>query len=102
MPAVRSEQLEAHLARELRPLYAIHGDEPLLSLEAGDAIRARARAGGFSERVALVAERNFDWGQLAASAASLSLFGERKLIELRIPSGKPGVEGAEAIAAFCA
>ena len=101
MPAVRSEQLEAHLARGLRPLYAIHGDEPLLSLEAGDAIRTRARAGGFSERVALVAERNFDWGQLAASAASLSLFGERKLIELRIPSGKPGVEGAEAIAAFC-
>jgi DNA polymerase III subunit delta len=102
MPAVRSEQLEAHLARGLRPLYAIHGDEPLLSLEAGDAIRARARAGGFSERVALVAERNFDWGQLAASAASLSLFGERKLIELRIPSGKPGAEGAEAIEAFCA
>lgn len=102
MPAVRSEQLEAHLARELRPLYAIHGDEPLLSLEAGDAIRARARAEGFSERVALVAERNFDWGQLAASAASLSLFSERKLIELRIPSGKPGVEGTEAIEAFCA
>jgi len=102
VPALRLDQLEAHLGRELRPLYAIHGDEPLLSLEAADAIRARARAGGFSERTVLTAERGFDWNELAASAANLSLFGERKLIELRLPSGKPGTEGAQAIAAFCA
>jgi DNA polymerase-3 subunit delta len=101
MPALRSEQLEAHLARELRPLYAIHGDEPLLSLEAADAIRARARAAGFSERVVFSAERGFDWSELAASAASLSLFGERKLTELRVPSGKPGADGAAAIEAYC-
>src|SRR5215470_9905976 len=102
MPALRLEQLEAQLARELRPLYAIHGDEPLLSLEAADAIRAKARATGFSERVVLAAERNFDWSELTASAASPSLFGERRLIELRIPSGKPGADGAQTIEAFCA
>ena len=102
MPALRLEQLEAHLARELRPLYAIHGDEPLLSLEAADAIRARARALGFSERTVLLAERGFDWSELGASAASLSLFGERKLIELRLPSGKPGADGGAAIERFCA
>ena len=101
MPSLRSEQLEAHLARELRPLYAIHGDEPLLSLEAADAIRARARAGGFSERTVLAAERGFDWRELAASAASLSLFGDRKLIELRLASGKPGADGAAAIEHLC-
>jgi DNA polymerase III subunit delta len=102
VPALRLEQLEGHLARELRPLYAIHGDEPLLSLEAADAIRARARASGFSERTVLAAERGFDWSELAASAASLSLFGERRLIELRIPSGRPGADGAQAIEALCA
>jgi DNA polymerase-3 subunit delta len=102
MPSLRSEQLEAHLARELRPLYAIHGDEPLLSLEAADAIRARGRSNGFSERTVLSAERGFDWSGLEASAANLSLFGDRRLIELRVPSGKPGADGARAIEAFCA
>src|SRR5499427_320297 len=101
MPALRAEQLDSHLARELKALYTIHGDEPLLSLEAADAVRRKAREKGFSERVVLAAERSFDWSELAASAASLSLFGERKLIELRIASGKPGSEGARAIEAFC-
>ena len=101
MPTLRPEQLEAHLSRELRALYVIHGDEPLLSLEAADAVRARARANGFTERVVLVAERGFDWNELAASAANLSLFGDRKLIELRLASGKPGADGADAIEAFC-
>jgi DNA polymerase III subunit delta len=102
MPALRAEQLEAHLARELRSLYVIHGDEPLLSMEAADAVRARARAAGFTERCVLLAERGFDWGELAASGASLSLFGDRKLIELRLSSGKPGTEGSQAIETFCA
>jgi DNA polymerase-3 subunit delta len=101
MTALRLEQLDAHLSRELRPLYVIHGDEPLLALEAADAIRARARAGEFSERVVLTAERGFHWGELVASAANRSLFGDKKLIELRLASGKPGAEGAEAIEAFC-
>src|SRR5258708_2063130 len=101
MAALRLEQLEAHLARELRALYVIHGDEPLLALEAADAIRARARAGGCWERAVLAAERGFPWGELAASGASRSLFGDKKLIELRLASGKPGNDGAEAIEAFC-
>jgi DNA polymerase III subunit delta len=102
MTQVRLDQLDAHLARQLAPLYAVHGDEPLLSLEAADAIRARARAAGYAERVVLLADRSFKWGELGAAGASMSLFGDKRLIELRIPTGKPGSEGAEAIAAFCA
>ncbi len=102
MTQIRPDQLDAHLARQLAPAYVVHGNEPLLALEATDAIRARARAAGFSERVVLSAERNFKWGELGAAGASLSLFGERRLIELRIPSGKPGAEGGAAIEAFCA
>jgi DNA polymerase-3 subunit delta len=98
---LRGEQLEADLARGLRPLYVIHGDEPLLALEAADAVRATARAGGYTERDVLLVERGFDWSQLAMSAAGMSLFGEKKLIELRIPTGKPGTEGAAAIQALC-
>ena len=101
MAALRLEQLEAHLARELESLYVIHGDEALLALEAADAIRSRARACGFSERVVLAAERGFHWGELGASLANRSLFGDKKLIELRLVSGKPGNDGAEAIEAFC-
>lgn len=99
---LRSEQLDAHLARGLAPLYVLHGDEPLLAMEAADAIRAKARAEGHAERDVLTVERAFDWSRLTASAASLSLFASRKLIELRLASGKPGTEGAAAIEAFCA
>jgi len=102
MAALRLEQLEAHLARGLESLYVIHGDEALLALEAADAIRSRARASGFSERVVLAAERGFHWSELGASVANRSLFGDKKLIELRLVSGKPGNDGAEAIEAFCA
>lgn len=98
---LRAEQLAAHLRGGLRPLYVVHGDEPLLALEAADAIRASARAGGHTERVVLAAERGFDWSALAMSAAGMSLFGDKKLVELRIPSGKPGADGAAAIEAHC-
>ncbi|MCG6877009.1 MAG: DNA polymerase III subunit delta [Betaproteobacteria bacterium] len=98
---LRAEQLEGDLARRLHPLYVIHGDEPLLALEAADAVRARSRANGFTEREVLLAERSFDWSQLTMSAAGMSLFGDKKLIELRIPSGKPGTDGAAAIQAHC-
>jgi DNA polymerase III subunit delta len=101
MATLRLEQLDAHLSHGLQPLYVIHGDEPLLALEAADAIRARARASGFSERVVLAPERGFAWGELAASGASRSLFGDKKLIELRLAAGKPGADGADAIVAFC-
>jgi len=86
---LRAEELERHLARSLAPLYVIHGDEPLQSLEAADAIRAQARAQGYAEREVLSVERSFDWSLLAASGASLSLFSSKKLIELRIPAANP-------------
>ena len=100
--AVRADQLDTHLARGLAALYVVHGDEPLLALEAADAIRAKARAEGYSERDVHLVERGYDWSRLAASAASLSLFATRRIIELRVPSGKPGTDGAEAIGAYCA
>jgi len=100
---IRADQLAAHLAKgRLASLYVIHGDEPLLALEAADALRAAARGAGFAERAVLTAERGFDWGNLAHASASLSLFGDRKLVELRIPTGKPGTQGAQAIEACCA
>jgi len=102
VPQVRADQLDVHLARALAPLYVVHGDEPLLAMEAADAIRAKARAAGHAEREVHLVERHFDWDRLAASAAALSLFASRRLIELRIPSGKPGTDGAAAIAAYCA
>jgi len=99
---LRADELERHLSRGLDALYIIHGDEPLQSLEAVDAIRAAARAKGYLEREVLTAERGFDWKQLVVSGASLSLFSSKKLIELRIPSGKPGTEGGPAIVQYCA
>jgi DNA polymerase III subunit delta len=99
---VRPDQLDVHLARNLAALYVVHGDEPLLALEAADAIRAKARAAGYTERDVHVVERGYDWNRLAASAASLSLFATRRIIELRLPSGKPGTDGADAIGAYCA
>ena len=101
MAELRPEQLPAHLAKTLAPLYVLHGDEPLLVIEAADAIRAAARANGFTEREVLVATPGFDWGALALAAGNLSLFGTRKLIDLRLPGGKPGREGAEALIRHC-
>ena len=98
---LKGEQLTAHLERELRPLYVLYGDEPLQVLEAADAIRAKARASGYSEREVLTALPQFDWGQLLAAGGNLSLFGDKKLIDLRIPSGKPGKEGSAALQQWC-
>jgi len=98
---LRAEELARHLARTLAPLYVIQGDEPLQSIEAVDAIRAQARTQGYAEREVLAVERSFDWSLLAASVASLSLFSSKTLIELRIPGGKPGTEGAAAIVQYC-
>ena len=98
---LRSEQLEPHLARGLGPIYAIHGDEPLIALEAADAVRAAARARGFTDREVFEPGRSFDWSELAHSLASLSLFGGKKIVELRLPGGKPGAQGGETIARYC-
>ena len=100
---LRADQLPAALARGLQPLYVIHGDEPLLAQEAADTIRAAARATGCSERtVHTVAGAHFDWSGLLGDAGALSLFAERRLIEIRIPSGKPGKDGGEALQRYVA
>lgn len=99
---LKGEQLAAHLARELKPVYAVHGDEPLLVIEAADTIRTSARQRGFAEREVLTVLSGFNWTQLHHAAGNLSLFGTRKLIDLRIPTGKPGREGSAAIAEYCA
>lgn len=97
---IRHDDLATHLARGVGPLYVIHGDEPLLSLEAGDAVRAAARAAGAVDREVFVVEPGFKWDALLAANANASLFGERKCVDLRIPSGKPGVDGAQALVAY--
>jgi len=99
---LRPSQLAAHLERTLAPVYTIHGDEPLLAMEAGDDIRAAARKAGCDEREVLIAEKGFDWDAFRATNANLGLFGSRKLVDLRIPSGKPGVDGAKALEAAAA
>jgi DNA polymerase III subunit delta len=99
---LRAEQLDAHLAKTLAPLYVIHGDEPLVALESADAVRAAARKRGLAEREVFVAERGFDWSEFVHAGASRSLFGGGKIIELRVSGGKPGTEGARAIEAHCA
>jgi DNA polymerase III subunit delta len=98
---LRAEQLEGHLAKTLAGVYAIHGDEPLIALEAADAVRGAARKRGFAERQVLEPGRGFDWSEFAHATQSLSLFAEKKIIELRMPSGKPGTQGGEALAGYC-
>lgn len=91
-------QLEAHLAKGLRSLYTLHGDETLLVQEAADLIRATARSQGYTERsVFTVAGAHFDWGEVLAAGGSMSLFADRQIIEVRIPSGKPGKDGSAAL-----
>jgi len=98
---LKGEQLPAHLELDLKPVYVVYGDEPLLVIEAADAIRAAARRNGFDEREVLTALPGFDWVALHHAAGSMSLFGGRKLIDLRIPTGKPGREGSAAIQEYC-
>jgi len=95
-------QLDASLKKGLAPLYAIHGAEALLALEAADRIRDAARKAGATEREIFFAEPGVDWSKLSASASNLSLFASKRLVEIRIPTGKPGADGGKAIAAYCA
>ncbi|MCS6944380.1 MAG: DNA polymerase III subunit delta [Sutterellaceae bacterium] len=98
---LKAEALAAHLARgPLAPIYVISGEEPLVALEAADAIRAAARAAGFSEREVIHAQANSDWSWLAAGAHNLALFAAKRLIDLRLPTGRPGVQGAAALVAY--
>ncbi len=95
-------QLGKHLQGTLAPVYVVSGDEPLLCQEACDAIRAATRQQGFAERQVFNAEANFDWGNLLQAGASLSLFADKRLLELRLPSGKPGDKGAAALLEYLA
>ncbi|NCT98933.1 MAG: DNA polymerase III subunit delta [Comamonadaceae bacterium] len=93
-----ANQLQAQLQKGLRSLYTLHGDEPLLIQEAGDAIRAAARAQGHTERtVHTMAGAHADWSAVLASGASLSLFADKQIVEVRVPSGKPGKDGSAAL-----
>jgi DNA polymerase-3 subunit delta len=96
---ITTEQLQQHLARGLQPLYTVFGDEPLLALEASDRIRSAARAQGYGEREVLVADAGFRWNELAMAASSQSLFAARRLLDVRIPGGKPGADGSTALQA---
>ena len=98
---LRPEQLSAHLDKPLQPLYVLHGDDPLLTIEAGDALRAAARRQGYDERNVLVVTPTFHWEELFHAAGNMSLFGGRTLVDLRIPTGKPGREGGEALQRYC-
>ena len=97
---IQADQLTSHLKNDLAPCYLVSGDEPLLVDEALDAIRAAGRADGFTARDVYVATTGFDWSQLAASGANLSLFAEKRIVELRLPTGKPGRSGGQAIVDF--
>jgi DNA polymerase-3 subunit delta len=92
-----SDSLTTHLAQRLLPAYLISGDEPLLAGEAADAVRERARAAGFTEREVHFVERAADWDDVRASAASLSLFAAKRLLEIRLPSARIGAAGATAL-----
>ncbi|NNM14556.1 MAG: DNA polymerase III subunit delta, partial [Gammaproteobacteria bacterium] len=92
---IYANQVAGHLQRGLAPVYLIAGDEILLQQEAVDTIRSKARAEGFTERELYIAERGFDWGQLLSHAGNFSLFASRKIVELRLPTGKVHKEGMD-------
>jgi len=103
---IRPDRLDAHLAQAptqgLRAVYTVWGDEPLLAQEACDAIRNAARAAGFGDkRVFTVSGSHFDWSAVLGAAQAMSLFADRQLIEIRLPSGKPGKDGSEALQRYC-
>ena len=98
---ISPDQLSQHLQKQLAPLYTVFGDEPLLAIEAADLIRAQARQTGYVEREIFTIDHHFNWQELQQSSNSLSLFGERRLMDMRIPSGKPGNQGSAAIEEYC-
>jgi DNA polymerase-3 subunit delta len=99
---IRPNDLPRHLSRKIESLYVVHGDELLLALEAGDEIRSAARRAGCDERDVLVVEPGFKWDAFIGANANFGLFGSRKLIDLRIPGGKPGLDGAKALESYAA
>ena len=104
---VKTDAFQSHLksltaASTFHPLYVFSGDEPLLMMEAMDQLRSKARQLGYTEREVMLQERGFDWSALLNAGQTMSLFGDRRWIELRIPTGKPGRDGADALKQFSA
>lgn len=99
---IKAEQLNGNLQKQLLPAYVISGDEPLLAQECADAVRVAARRNGFTERELFHVEGNYDWNHVANEANSLSLFSDKKIIEIRIANGKPGDKGSKALCEICA
>jgi DNA polymerase-3 subunit delta len=99
---IPAERLSEQLGRGLAALYVVVGDEPLAAQEASDAIRAAAREAGHSERNVYTVQGRYNWQSIFAAGDNLSLFAERRLTEIRIPSGKPGIDGAKALEAYAA
>lgn len=95
-----AQALPKALATGLKPVYAIIGEEPLAAIEAADAVRAAARKAGYGERVPLYVEAGFHWAELAAEGASQSLFAEKRLLDLKILNGKPGIDGSRALVEY--
>jgi len=98
---IKPDQLPSQLSNKLAAVYLVAGDEALLVQEAADAICEQARKAGFLERDILTMERGFKWNRLHECAESMSLFAEKKIIDLRIPTGKPGRDGAKALTEWC-
>ena len=94
------DQLQSSLDKGLASIYLVSGDEPLLSMEASDRIRQAARKQGYGEREVYHADVGFDWSEVSLSFNSLSLFAEKKIIEIRLPNGKPGTAGSEILTRF--
>lgn len=98
---LKPEQMAAALQKDLAPVYFISGDEPLQMGEIADAIRAAARKAGYDSREVLVADAGFSWNELTESAGSLSIFADKKIIDLRLSTGTPGTDGAKALIDYC-
>jgi DNA polymerase-3 subunit delta len=97
---LNADQLSGQLAKGLAPIYLISGDEPLLAMEAADSIRQVARHQGFTEREVYHVDASFDWNEVSLSSCSMSLFAERKIIEIRLPNGKAGTAGGKILTGF--
>lgn len=98
---IQANQLEGRLQQQLAPVYVLSGDEPLQLGEAADRVRTAARGAGYATRQIIDAGAHFDWNELAQEADSMSLFAEQKIIDLRIPTGKPGRTGSAALSTYC-
>jgi DNA polymerase-3 subunit delta len=97
---LKPEQIETHLRKQLAPVYFISGDEPLRVMETADAVRTAARMQGYDEREVMTVQTGFDWGSLMSEAGNLSLFSQRRVIDLRMPGGKPGADGSKVLRSY--